>query len=151
MSILHTFPRILTTIQMVVACQDINHKKWNGLKRKLVYVTRRFNTLSEKYQSPLYIQVFSRYKRKTRVFHFPLTSRERFHVLWRSIYLQKRLEMAGDISYFNFQSVPFCMVKNVKTEHAVFMFRFPRFFTMENGTDWKLNQPMSRSISVHFQ
>ena len=85
------------------------------------------------------------------MFRFPPIPRERLHVQWRSIYLRKRLKMAGGIAYLNFQSVPFCMVKNVKTEHAVFMFRFPRFFTMENGTDWKLNQSMSLSISIHFQ
>ena len=78
----------------------------------------------------------------------PLISRKRFHVQRRSIYPQTRLEKAGDIGYFNFQSVPFFILKNVengtqKKLHVPFL----AFLSMENGTDRKLKQPMSPAFS----
>ena len=48
------------------------------------------------------------------VFRFSLISRERFHVQRRSTYPWKAIVKAGDIDWFNFQSVSFFTVKNVK-------------------------------------
>ena len=48
-----------------------NPEKWNGLEIKPAYVVRPFNTFPEIYRFPLYVKAFLRYKRKTKVFHFP--------------------------------------------------------------------------------
>ena len=48
--------------------------KWNGLEIKVAYVTRLFKTRLGIYRSPLYVKAFSRYKRKTKAFHFPRSS-----------------------------------------------------------------------------
>ena len=91
--------------------------KWNGLEINVAYVTRLFKTRLGIYGFPLYVKAFLRYKRKTKVsiFHvvrFPLISQKRFHVQRRSIYPQTRLGKAGNIGWFNIQSVPFSMDKN---------------------------------------
>ena len=85
-------------------------------------------------------------------FGFPLISRKRFHVQRRSIYPWKALEKAGDIGWFDFQSIPFFTVKHVengtsKTLHVP----FSTLLTMKNETDWKLNQSMSLAFSIAFQ
>ena len=85
-------------------------------------------------------------------FGFPLISRKRFHVQWRSIYHWKAIEKAGDIGWFDFQSIPLSTVKNVKNGTCkIFYVRFFTFLTMENGTDWKLNWPMSPAFPIAFQ
>ena len=44
--------------------------KRNGLEIKVAYVTRLFETRLGIYRFPLYVKAFSRYKRKTKAFHF---------------------------------------------------------------------------------
>ena len=83
------------------------------------------------------------------VFRFPLISGERFHVQQSSTYPQKAIEKAGDIGWFDFQSVPFFMVKNVTCK--VCYVPFSTFLALENGTDWKLNWPMSPAFPLAFQ
>ena len=86
------------------------------------------------------------------VFRFPLISRKRFHVQRRSIYFWKAIEKAGDIGWFDFQSVPFSAVKNRENGTCkVFYVPFSTFLTLENGTDWKLYQPMSPAFPIAFQ
>ena len=86
------------------------------------------------------------------VFRFSLISRERFHVQRRSIYPWKAIEKAGDIGWFNFQSVSFSIIQNVENETCtVFYVPFSTCLTVENGTDWKLNQPMSPAFPRAFQ
>ena len=86
------------------------------------------------------------------VFRFPLLSLKRFHVQRRSIYPWKAYEKAGDIGWFDFQSVPLFTVKNVRNGTCkVFYVPFSTFLILENETDWKLNQPMSPAFSIAFQ
>ena len=86
------------------------------------------------------------------MFRFPLISRERFHAQQRSIYPWKAIEKVSDIGWFNLQSNPFSLVKSVKNETCkVFYVPFSTFLTLENGTDWKLNQPMSPVFSIAVQ
>ena len=66
--------------------------KWNRLEIKVAYVTRLFETRLGIYRSPLYVKVFSRYKRKTKAFHFLRGS--------FSAYISKELSRTVDIDIF---------------------------------------------------
>ena len=71
-------------------------------------------------------------KPKRSIFHvvcFPLISQKRFHVQRGLIYPQTCLGKAGDIGYFNFQSVPFSILKNVENGTWIWYdFSFRWFF-----------------------
>ena len=133
-----------------------NPGKWNGLEIKSAYVARLFNSFPGVYWSPLYVEAFTRYERKTKVFHFPLfrfplISRKRFHIQRRSIHPWKAIKKAGDIGWFDFQSVPLFTVENVKNGTCkIFYVPFSTILTLKNGTDWKLNQPMSLAFPIAF-
>ena len=75
-----------------------------------------------------------------RLFGFSLISRVYFNVQRRSIYPYKAIEKAGDIGWFNFQSVPFFRVKNVEngTEKTLHV-PFSLLLTKKKGTDLKSN------------
>ena len=94
-------------------------------------------------------------KRKCSIFHvfrFSLISRERFHVQRRSIYPWKAIEKAGDIGWFNFQSVSFSIIQNVENKTCrVFYVPFSTCLTVENGRDSNLNQLMSPAFSRAFK
>ena len=83
------------------------------------------------------------------VFHMftcSLMSRERFGVQSRSIYSWKGFETAGDIGCSFYRPI------NMLIHSELFyVFRFPRILKTENGTDWKINQPMSPAILISFQ
>ena len=75
-----------------IACsvfRIFTHEKWNGPEIKVACVTRLFETRLGIYRSPLYVKVFSRYKRKTKAFHFPRGS--------FSAYISKELTRRVDI------------------------------------------------------
>ena len=114
-----------------------NGGKSNELRIKPAYIIHRYNIFKG------HIDLRCIWKRFRDISEEPTCSTKR-----RSIYSWKGIQAVGDIGWFNIEYVLFSIAITAGNGTCeAFDVPFSALLTVENGTDWKLSQPMSLVFS----